>query len=103
MTKISDPPVPLNLFMWNGQTKGVPDGSAHDGFGPRRRMVRPTSLSLLNSATVDSAHSSSGHVSGGNLRIAVSAIYNIIYIYIIYIYNIYIYYIYTTTTRHIYI
>ena len=63
----------------------VPDGSAHDGFAPRRRMVRPsrfgprtqtvrpTSLSLLNSATVDSAHSSSGHLSGGNLRIVVSA------------------------------
>ena len=46
---------------------GVPDGPAHDGFGLRRwmvwpsrfgpstRMVRPTSLSLLNSATVDSA------------------------------------------------
>ena len=63
----------------------VPDGSAHDGFGPRRRtvrssrfgprtrMVRPTSLSLLNSATVDSAHSGSGHLSGENLKIVVSA------------------------------
>ncbi|KAI0228216.1 hypothetical protein LSAT2_021307 [Lamellibrachia satsuma] len=61
----------------------VPDGSAHDGFGPRRRivrpcrfgprrrMVRPTSLSLLNSATVDSAHSSSGNLSGGNVGVRV--------------------------------
>ena len=39
-------------------------GSAHaDGwFGPIRKMVRPTSLSLLNSVTVDSAHSSSGNL-----------------------------------------
>ena len=45
-------------------------------FGPRRRMVQPTSMNtvlLLNSATVDSAHASSGIISGGILRIVGSA------------------------------
>ena len=49
----------------------IPGGGCF-GFDTCRRMVRPTSLSLLNSATVDSAHSSSRNLSGGNLRIVIS-------------------------------
>ena len=49
---------------------GFADGSVHEEFGPCRRMVRHTSVksaSVLNSATVVSAH-----VSSGILRIVVS-------------------------------
>ena len=64
--------VPRKRVRWESRRVRPMMGSAHaDGwFG---LVIRPTSLSLLNSATVDSAHSSSGNLRGRNLRIVVSA------------------------------
>ena len=76
----------LNSICHVSKGQVVPDGSAHDGFGPRRRMVRPsrfspgrrmvspTSLkntSVLNSVMVGLAHANSGILNGEIIRIIV--------------------------------